>query len=494
MLRFGLRFSLPATAALLMGCVSQPTLAPPVVAQPLAQPAPTVPSSSAAALPPGMPDLTRARPAIHAFSAAEIDRVAGSSGLTDCFWVGTVSPNTFNILIPDSGLVYWLTQFKLPAGARLELQGQYPHARYLSFNSYNPTGQPVDALNDQQIEPDAGSANPYLPGASRQVAKRDYTVKIETRALQAGVRVDNSTRPRNTLYVPTDDPLFQLWMRVYVPDQGRDAKGGVALPKPVLTLADGSKLEGESLCRAIVVKEGAVKDFKATPEGMRHVFAVPGAKAPFHPAQPAPVPWFAFFNPQLTLGNYLVNTPYEPVRNHMDTTRRAGFYSTLDNVYMSASVDNRYGDVLVMRGQAPRTPRTQKGAATMDANVDLRYWSVCKYRSVADGAVDSCIYDEQAPVDGAGRTTIVVSTPAARPSNARTECGVAWMDWGVGDGIGNPHGGFVVLRHMLPAPSFKNSLWATQKPGDERQALGPYFPDTTYEAKAAFESRGCPAR
>jgi len=95
MLRFGLRFSLPATAALLMGCVSQPTLAPPVVAQPLAQPAPTVPSSSAAALPPGMPDLTRARPAIHAFSAAEIDRVAGSSGLTDCFWVGTVSPNTF---------------------------------------------------------------------------------------------------------------------------------------------------------------------------------------------------------------------------------------------------------------------------------------------------------------------------------------------------------------------------------------------------------------
>ena len=68
------------------------------------------------------------------------------------------------------------------------------------------------------------------------------------------------------------------------------------------------------------------------------------------------------------------------------------------------------------------------------------------------------------------------------------------MDWGVGDGIGNPHGGFVVLRHMLPAPNFKNSLWATQRPGDERQALGPYFPETSYEAKAAFEARGCPAR
>ena len=101
-------------------------------------------------------------------------------------------------------------------------------------------GQPVDALNDQQIEPDSGHANPFLPGAQGPAARRDYTVKIRCVALQAGVRVDNSTRPRNTLFVPTDDPLFQLWMRVYVPDQGRDAKGGVALPKPVLTLADGA--------------------------------------------------------------------------------------------------------------------------------------------------------------------------------------------------------------------------------------------------------------
>ena len=134
-------------------------------------------------------------------------------------------------------------------------------------------------------------------GRRRLAAKRDYTVKIETRALQASVRVDNPTRPRNTLFVPTDDPLFQLWRRVYVPDQGRDAKGGVALPKPLFTLADGRKLEGESLRREIVVKDRAVKALKATPEGVRRVFAVPGANAPFHPAQPGPVPRSAFFNP-----------------------------------------------------------------------------------------------------------------------------------------------------------------------------------------------------
>ena len=167
----------------------------------------------------------------------------------------------------------------------------------------------------------------------------------------------------------------------------------------------------------------------------------------------------------------LINTLYEPIRARIDATRRAGFYSALDNVYMSTYVDKRYGETLVVRGQAPRTPRTHKGAATMDANVDLRYGSVCKYRSIADGAVDPCVYDEQVPADAAGRYAIVVSTPTARPSNARTECGVAWMDWGVGDGVGDPHGGFVALRHMLPAPAFKNSLWTTQRPGDDPPVL-----------------------
>jgi hypothetical protein len=175
-----------------------------------------------------------------------------------------------------------------------------------------------------------------------------------------------------------------------------------------------------------------------------------------------------------------------------DKVRRAGFYSTLDNVYMSAYVDNRYGDALVLRGTAPRTPRTLQGAATMQKDVDMRYWSVCKSRSVHDGATDACLLDEQVPQDADGRYTLVVSTPASRPSNARAECGVAWMPWGTGDGMSNPHGGFVVLRHLKPAPAFAQSLASTQTPGDERAVLGPYYPETTYEAKVAFEARGCP--
>ena len=462
--------------------------------------APTAASAPASAATPNpqvtalLEQLRKGAPQVKPFSAAEIDRVQAGKGLTDCFWVGTLSHDTFNILIPDLGVVYWVSQFRLPAGSSLELKGQYPRARYLSFASYNPMGQPVDSLNDQLIQPDAGSTNPFLPGAARASAKRSYTITLAARALQAGQRVDESTRARNTLYLPAGDADLQLWMRVYVPDQGLNAMGGVPLPAPQLTLADGRKLEGDALCREIVRKDGAVRAIVSTPEGNRETFRIPGARAPYHPAQPGPVPWQAFFNPQATVGNVLINTPFEALRTSMDYTRRAGFYSTLDNVYMSSYVDNRYGDALVVRGKAPRTPRTWKGNPTMNDEVDLRYWSLCKYRSIADGAADDCVYDEQAPLDAHNRYTIVVSTPEVRPANARPECGVAWMNWGVGDGIGNPHGGFLAFRHMLPSAGFKNSLWATHGLGDERRALGDYYPEATYEAKPAFEARGCPVR
>ena len=204
--------------------------------------------------------------------------------------------------------------------------------------------------------------------------------------------------------------------------------------------------------------------------------------------------WNSFFNPLFTLANVLINTPFEGLRSRMDATRRSGFYGTLDNFYMTTYVDKRYGDALVIQGKAPRTPRTVKGAAVLNADVDLRYWSICKGRSIHDGAVDACLFDEQVPQDGAGRYTVLVSAPESRPANARAECGVAWMPWGVGDGMDNSHGGYVILRHMKPSPGFTRSLWSTKVPGDETAVLGDYYPAANYESKAAFEARGCPVK
>lgn len=435
--------------------------------------------------------LKGATPAVVPFSAEEIDRVHAGKGLTDCFWTATLSRDTFNILVPDLAVTYWIAQFKLPAGARMELKGQYPHARYMSFASYNPIGQPVDSLPDDRIAPDAGSANPFLAGAARSTARRDFTVQVRTRALQAGERLDEAVRPANTLFVPTDEPTYQVWMRVYAADAGRGPKGGVELPRPVMTLADGSRVEGAELCRAYVVREAAVRDSRATKDGAREMFRIPGASSPYHPAGPAPVEWNAFYNPKLVVSSVLLRTPFAFIRSFFDKTRRAGFYATLDNAYMTTYVDNRFGDVLVIRGKAPRTPRTLHGEDVMATDIDMRYWSFCKGRSIADGATDSCLMDEQVPLDADGRYTIVVSPEASRPANARPECGVAWMAWGIGDGVDNPHGGYLAHRHLKPVDAFKTSLWATKSPGDERAVLGEYYPEVSYESRQAFEARGC---
>lgn len=443
------------------------------------------------------PDLTRLRPRVEPVPAEQIARVNARSGLTDCFWAATVSPDTLNILIPDSGVVYWLAQFQLPAGAALRFEGRYPHARHISFNSYDAAGMPVDRVNDLMLPAAPGATNPFLPGARRDGAQRGYTLRVaEREGLRAGQPLDETLREPGTLYVPRAEAgagRHQLWYRIYVPDAGRDRKGGVPLPEPVLTTAAGHELRGEALCRTINVAESVANDVRVPAEALQPLLKMRGEqiRSPHHPAQNPPS-WNAFFNAPLSALNLLIGTPQEALRQRMDVTRRGGFYSTLDNTYMSSYVDRRHGELLVLQGRAPRTPRTGQGQATMAADAELRYWSLCKNRSLADTAVDACLYDEQVPVDRAQRYTIVVSTVADRPANARAECGVAWLDWGTaGDGIGNPDGGFLVFRHMLPHPDFKQSLFATRKLGDEREVLGPFHPESAYMSRAAFEQRGC---
>jgi hypothetical protein len=448
------------------------------------------PAASAASAPTAAQLLGRLRPQVEPYSAARIDEVAAKSGgLTNCFWVATVSPSTFNILYPDDGVTYWGTQYRLPAGAKMELRGRYPHARHISFSTYDDEGRPLDRIADMQIEPQPKSTNPFRPGARRDAAQRDYRVEVATRELVAGNPVDEASRARNTVYALPGDRATQIAYRVYVVDQDRDARGGVPLPEPVVTLADGRQLQGEALCRAVVVKDGVLRDVHVPAEALKPFLKIPSS-APYHPAQPQPR-WNAFFNPVLATASLLIGTPYEPVRRSIDATRRGGFYGTLDNTYMTMYIDARYGELMVLHGKAPTTPSTRQGDKVM-TSADLRYWSLCKYRSLSDTAVDTCLYDEKIPRDANGNYTIVVSKPALRPANARSECGVAWLPWGEGDGLGNPDGGFLMVRHMMPSDAFRpHSLFATRKPGDEQETLGPYYPAPSYMSRAQFEAQGC---
>src|SRR3954470_20487138 len=88
--------------------------------------------------------------------------------------------DTVNVLFPDSSAQYWTASYRAVPGTHIRIDGIYPYARYTSWNVYDPILRPFAKLSDYQIFPDAGSANPFWPGADRTtpIAQRHYTAYI----------------------------------------------------------------------------------------------------------------------------------------------------------------------------------------------------------------------------------------------------------------------------------------------------------------------------
>ena len=97
----------------------------------------------------------------------------------------------------------------------------------------------------------------------------------------------------------------------------------------------------------------------------------------------------------------------------------------------------------------------------------------------------------QVPVDKDGFYTIVVSLPEDRPKNATAENGIAWINWGPGEGIGDPRNrkdwGALLMRFMVPQ---KDWQYNPLKPGDLATVMGRYYPRGYYTTKAQFEAEG----
>ena len=400
-----------------------------------------------------------------------------------CFWQGPIEPSRaeFNIAFPDAKAVYWTAEFALPEGASLSLDGAYGHGRYLSFNSYDQAGSPTDAIHDVQIAPNAGSSNPYLPDAKRSAKNRDYEVMV----LNESPPADPADRAENTLYAAVAGQTRQaLVYRLYVPDKNRDLTGGVGLPEVTLTLADGSVLTGEALCDLLQARDTILSTLTLPLALYNSLRNQPGKPETF-PALDPPV-FHRHFTVNHTVGCLYLGAcggapPVSP-----------GQYANIDNAYIIAQVNRGFGPVLVLRGKAPTTPPTFQRDPKFEGETQLRYWSMCQNESLATTRGAGCLYDEQVPLDDEGNYTIVTSLAADRPSNATTQCGVGWVPWPEnGDGVSHPDDGLLILRNMLPAPTFPNAIQDIMLPGEEAAVMGPYLPVGEYTTKADFEALGC---
>ncbi len=402
--------------------------------------------------------------------------------LSSCFWIGPYTSRRgpeFNSAFPDIGATYWTARYTMPAGATLRLRGRFAHARYQSLHSYG-SARPVDSINDLETAPDPGSTNPFQPGADRTSKRRSYTVSVSNDPPPS----EAESRAPNTLYAGVAGRSDQeLIYRVYVADKGRDYSGGVGLPEPELTLSDGTVLRGDNLCAAVGSTGNLLETSKLPLETYLALRDQPGRSSTFPAENP---PHFgAFYNTAYTINCVFLDV-CEP-----NPVRSGGQYSNRDVSYVGAFLNRQFGPVLVLRGKLPTTPQTYDREKRMGEG-QLRYWSICQNESFATTAGAGCLYDEQVPINEDRRYTIVTSLPDDRPANARKRCGVGFVPWPAnGDGAGHPDDALLLIRNMLPSPTFHQAVQDTKVPGDEAEVMGPYLPTATYMSTAEFEDLGC---
>ena len=353
------------------------------------------------------------------------------AGITSCAWAVKTDPSALNVAYPDTAATYWTTTYNLVAGDTLVLSGTYPDARYMSLITYTAAGNVVDAIDDRNITPTAGSGNPFSDTAAS--AGGQYTVEV--RPDVAIGSPDNVLNPGGV--------LGSVIYRVYV-GNGNDPTGAAPLPSLSVKRTDGT------------------------------VVPIPTCANPG--TDPALLDLINAFGPAT---DAVPQTP--PV-----FTRPAnvgGLYANPANGYVAAVADHAPGRVLVVTGQAPSVPDTETGVSPAAA-AQLRYWSLCANEYRKPYPVSSCLHDTQVPVDGSGNYTIAVSTAVDRPANATVADGAAWLDWG-----STSQNMLLLMRHMLPDASFTESVFAVA-PGASAEAMGAYRPVVKVCTTASFEAAG----
>ncbi|MBF6132017.1 hypothetical protein IU501_03255 [Nocardia otitidiscaviarum] len=360
--------------------------------------------------------------------------VAELSANAACGWSPRIGAGTLNIAYPDTFANYWVTFVPAVPGTTLTIRGTFPHARYMSFTAYTRRGHVSGALNDQLINADPAGVNPFVDGADRNAASREYTIRV----------VVGETPPQpepNTLHTGDSTGFIPVVYRVYRPDAGSDATGGAGLPRLTVISARGSRLD--------------LSDCAAT-------------ETPFDP--------HVTFPPSRLRYPSLTQVPKAP---DWQSATGGGYFPNPDNKYLATLLDP--GRVAVVRGKLPTAAPTHQGQPTMRSG-EVRYWSLCTNNPIST-AVTACVVDDELAIDAEGRYTVVVSSSADRPTGFTDGCGIGWLPTDGGSDL-------LIMRNLLPDSDFAHSIQAAD-PAAPRATLGPYYPEVQYESRAEVESWGC---
>lgn len=411
---------------------------------------------------------------------------------------GYQNPN----LWPDKRPTYMFGEMKLPAGAELTVHGWFPHVRFFNFSIYlferntfvNADGGSIDGYD---MEPDEGSVNPYRVEADRDATNRNFTLRILTK----DAPTNSAGHAANTVYLGGKEQTIYGGFRMYVSDQGYDATGWGPGGEPshekpgltyTLTLADGTRFAGEEVTKHIGVTMSDSPPpiepdawYKLVNNPSNNPAMTPASAPAYKDAQ-----FFLFTGVKdAVFGAFL--PPAE--RANIPPPKSIGGGANKSTAYLVNYISRQFGPVYVFRAKMPTFPDTWANVKTMPDG-EVQYWSVATMATFVSGALWDGVFDMQVPLDKEGYYTIVVSRPEDRPKNATVENGIAWIDWGPGEGIDDPRNrkdwGALLMRFMVPHEDWENNPFKAKNQDELATVMGPYYPQGYYTTKEEFEAEG----
>ncbi len=409
---------------------------------------------------------------------------SASASFPYCSWWAKTTPETLNVAFPDAAATYWTTPFYAEEGLEIKLEGQYPDARYMSFNVYDEAGGSFETngvssgIADFEIAPSAGSANPFQTGGG---AGGSFAVTLSGAAKPGDVNT-LPLAPEGEAGGEKGAPLGFILYRVYLP-----TGGNATVPLPKITVVKDGKPTALPRCPTPKGKSIATLQGKRTGKAIKALLRLGKAldrgsegTSPCRATECPPA--LKFFRASAAATN--------------------SFFPNVDNAYVSALFRPLPGKVIVVRGKAPTSPSGTSPVPWPEQSLQLRYWSLCNnvYRSpwpvvanaeAGGGTEYGCVPNYETKLNAAGEYAYVVARPAQREAVERA--GGTFIPLSTSEPSARQ---ILIFRNMLPNESFTHAVQDAPQnasPAGAAKAMGAYYPRAYRCTLAQFEagSRAC---
>lgn len=306
-------------------------------------------------------------------------------------------------LLGDFNASYNTFPYTVDPNIEIVIKGQFPYARYLSYSIIGKSDLTVATIPDQNLIPDPGSTNPFLPNANWNAKNRNYTLRIRFTAPPKGLDHFVSGAGNNIVYAGTLKNGLQnthgtIGLRIYAPSIGYDdITGGVGFPSIMYNLVPNHKKY--SIITELINENTLNHNLKKTNIAVQNKWEI----SEKNHKKNCDLSWNTL-SPASALIQYDYNDAY----------------------ILSNELKRDPSKLLFLRWKAPTFPDTYHNIGIL-GNEDMRYWSMSFVSPVGLLGLYT-LADFETVIDKNGYVNLIISFGAPRPFCVTTENGFNWID------------------------------------------------------------------